>query len=262
MFWARPHGQTRGKMKVFILYALSIILTVDSVLRFFRSSFNLGTFLMYAITVSFWVYAIFNSQIDTFTSHGVGLLFKLLFFAGVTVVLLIAVFIAIKGFTQKPTGEEDVVIVLGAGLNGKTVTNVLARRLNSAYDFYTENPDVTIVVTGGQGLNEIIPEAHAMSTYLIEKGVPKEQIILEDKSTSTRENFLFAYEILAEKGFEKSTEVAFATNHFHCFRAMQYAKAAGFENVSSIPSFSGFSSFVPNYLREVFAVLYYFVFFK
>ncbi len=249
-------------MKTFILYALSIFLTIDSILRFFKSSFNLGTFLMYAITACFWVYAIFYIQIDSFTSHGVGLVFKRLFFAGIILLVIIIAFIAIKGFTQSASGDEKIVIVLGAGLNGENVTNVLAKRLNSAYEFYTENPDITIVVAGGQGPNEIIPEAQAMSNYLTEKGVPQHIIIQEDKSTSTYENFVFSRNILIEKGFSTSEKIAFATNHFHCFRAMQYAKKAGFENVSSISSFSGLSSVVPNYLREVFAVLYYFVFVK
>ncbi len=249
-------------MKICILYILSIVLTIDSVFRFFRTHLNLGTFLMYAITACFWVYTLFNKQIDAFTSHGFGFVVKMLFIAGIILLVIFMFFVFVAGFTQKATGDEKVVIVLGAGVIGEKVSDMLARRLDSAYEFYKENKDITIVVTGGQGPQEIMPEAHAMQKYLIEKGVPKEQIIVEDKSTSTKENFMFAKELLLLNGIESDEKIAFATNHFHCYRSMQYAKAAGYNNVSTISSKTGFFSIAPSYIREVFAILHYWVFVK
>lgn len=95
-------------------------------------------------------------------------------------------------------------IVLGAGLRGERVTDLLARRLDAAYDYHLENPNAVIVVTGGQGPGEDIPEARAMKAYLVEKGVPEKQILEEASSTSTEENFCFAREIWNSTVFRRT----------------------------------------------------------
>ena len=100
----------------------------------------------------------------------------------------------------------------------------------------------------------------AMARYLEAKGVPAEQIVVEQKSTSTEENLLFAKELLAQRGIGADEPMAVVTNAFHCYRARCYARLVGFEQVSSIPASIGLNSVMPCYMREVFAVLYYWVF--
>ncbi len=247
-------------MKQIILWALTIILSIDSVLRFMRSSMNLGVILMYVITICLWIYTLFNRKIDEFTSHGIGFIFKLIFFAGVLFMLSMMLFLFISANANKASGDEKAIIVLGAGLNGENVSGVLARRLDEAIEFYNSHSDVYIVVTGGQGPNEIIPEAHAMKNYLLKNNVSEQNIIVEDKSTSTEENFLFSKELLKEKGIDSDEQIAFSTNTFHCYRSALYAKALGYSNISSLPSNTGFGVILPSYMREVFAVLHYWVF--
>ncbi len=247
-------------LKFIIFFILSLIFTADSVYKFIYTNFNFGTFLTYTITVSFWCYTFFYKPIDVFASYGIGKILKILFFIGIFIVGAIITFLIVMGFAQKAQGNEKCVIVLGAGLRGERVSDILARRLDAAYEFYTENEDIVIVVTGGMGSGETIPEAVAMQRYLIEKGVPSEKIIVEDKSTSTQENFLFAKQLLLDSGFDLSQPIAFSTNHFHCYRSKQYALNAGFSDVSSIASRTGILSLTQAYLREVFAVLYYWVF--
>ncbi len=247
-------------MRQIILWALTIIFSIDSVLRLFKSSFNLGVAIMYTITIFLWIYTFFNKQIDLFLSHGIGFAIKTLFFVGVGIMLVMSVFLFISGVRTQADGDEKAVIVLGAGLNGEEPSGVLARRLDEAIKFYEENNDIVIVVTGGQGPNEIIPEAHAMKNYLISKDVPEEIIIVEDKSTSTEENFAFAKELLEEQGIESNAPIAFATNTFHCYRSAEYARYVGLSNVSSLPSATGFGNVLPAYMREVLAVMYYWVF--
>ncbi len=247
-------------MKFIILLVVSVILSIDSVYRFMHTNLNFGSLLTYLITACFWVYTLFHSQIDAFTSYGIGKILKVLFFIGLIFIGLIITFLIVMGFTQQAKGNEKCVIVLGAGLRGDRVSDILARRLDATYEFYTENEDITVVVTGGMGPGENIPEAVAMHDYLVAKGIPSEKIIVEDKSTSTQENFLFAKQLLIDSGFDITQPVAFSTNHFHCYRAGQYALDAGFNSVTSISSNTGIMSLMPSYLREVFAVLYYWVF--
>lgn len=247
-------------MKSIFFLIAALFFTVDSILRIIRSNFNLGTFFMPCIAAALWVYTLFHRQIDAFCAYGIGRVFKWCFWAGCLFTVAVIAFISIKSFSNPADGKETSIIVLGAGLRGKQVSDVLARRLNAAYDYYVENPEVTVVVTGGQGPQEEIPEAEAMQSYLIAKGVPAESIITEDKSVSTEENFLFAKALLEQRGIAANAPMVFVTNNFHCYRAEQYANDVGFTNVNAIPASISISSLLPCYLREVCAVLYYWVF--
>ena len=247
-------------MKIVIVWLLAIFFLIDSVLRGLRSNFTVGVLMVYCITAALWIYAIFHKQIDAFCAAGVGRVLKILFFCGCAVFALLLAFVAVSGHTDTADGEEKAVIVLGAGLRGTRVSGLLARRLDAAYAYHLENPDAVIVVTGGQGSGEDIPEARAMKAYLVEKGVPDALILEEDQSTSTEENFRFARAVLEKHGLSADLPVAYVTNAFHCYRAGKYAALAGFTDADAVPASIGASSVLSCYLREVLALLYYWVF--
>lgn len=248
------------QIRIILVWALAVFFLADSVLRSFRSNFNFGLLLVYLITAGLWVYAIFHRPIDAFCAAGVGRVLKILFFCGVGVLLLLVAFVALSGYSHRPTGRERAVVVLGAGLRRDTPSDLLRRRLDAAFAYWQQYPQVLIVVTGGQGQGETIPEGVAMGRYLVAKGVPEEQILVEDKSTSTEENLLFAKELLEARGVSADAPMAVVTNAFHCYRARCYARLVGFEQASSIPATIALNSVLPCYLREAFAVLYYWVF--
>ena len=66
-------------------------------------------------------------------------------------------------------------------------------RLDKAIEYYHSNKDINIIVSGGQGKDEIMTEALAMKNYLVENNVDEEKIILEDKATTTLENIIEKY---------------------------------------------------------------------
>lgn len=247
-------------MRIIIVWLLAIFFLIDSVLRGLRSNFNTGVLMVYCITAALWIYAIFHKHIDAFCAHGVGRVLKILFFCGCAVFAGLLAFVAVSGYANTANRDEKAVIVLGAGLRGTRVSNVLERRLIAAYDYYQENPNVVIVVTGGQGPGEDIPEAQAMKAWLVERGVPAGQILEEDRSTSTEENFRFARAILEANGFDAGAPTAYVTNAFHCYRAGRYAALTGFSDAHAVPASISASSILSCYLREVMAVLYYWVF--
>lgn len=114
--------------------------------------------------------------------------------------------------------EPEAIIVLGSGLIGDKVPPLLAQRLikgKAIYDQFQGRP--TIIVSGGQGADELTSEAAAMANYLIEHGVPKDSILLENRSRNTFENLTFSKTILEEQGLGKSVLVV--TNSFHALRA-------------------------------------------
>lgn len=123
--------------------------------------------------------------------------------------------------------EGDAVIILGAALWGENPSPVLRFRLNTAYDFLMAHPEAICVVSGGQGADEVISEAQAMTNYLVEKGLPRERIIMEDKATNTIENFEKSKVLLDEYFKGESYQTVYVTNTFHVYRSGMIAERAG-----------------------------------
>ena len=179
---------------------------------------------------------------------------KIAAISGLFLLLGILCFFFTYGKTDTVTYREDVLIVLGAGIKGEEVTVDLQRRLDSAFCYYEKNKDVLIVVSGGQGPDEGISEALAMKKYLTAKGIPEEQILMEDRSTSTKENFLFTKQLLSEY-FQGEYTAAFVTSDFHILRAGILADHEGFEDIHHLHSNTPFYTVLPNGLRECLGIL-------
>ena len=79
-------------------------------------------------------------------------------------------------------------------------------------------------MSGGQGPGEEIPEAVAMAKYAEEKGIPKQDIIVEDKSKTTRENLIFSHRLM-----KPDSRFAIVTNSYHVYRALVLAKRLGLQ---------------------------------
>ena len=238
-----------------ILLIIGAVITVNGIGISFVSGAVLGIVSTLIAGLSFLLIGIFYK----FVRFRVHWIFKVLFIGLVVTVGSVVIFVYSFGFTDTVTYKEDAVIVLGAGLRGENLSLILRNRLDAAVEYYNENPDVVIVVSGGQGPDEDIPEAEAMERYLYEQGVPLNKIIKEDKSTSTEENFKFSKELL-EKHFGDGYNVGFITDDFHVYRAGKTAERVGLENITHTHSSGAISTFLPNGFREFCAVMHMWVF--
>lgn len=175
--------------------------------------------------------------------------------AGIACVFPIAMvlFLSIYGNVSNADYTEDVVIVLGAGVMGESVTRPLASRLDTALYYWQRNPDAYIIVTGGLGNRAAITEAEAMARYLQRRGVPRSRILLEEYSTSTYENLKFARAILDEH-FAGEYSAVLVTNDFHIYRAVQTARRVGLY-VNRRGAYTDWYTWPVNYLREMLAVV-------
>ena len=178
---------------------------------------------------------------------------------GLVVILSFGSFLAVYGGQDTADYTEQTVIVLGCGLRGERVSVGLAKRLNKAAEYHEKNPDAVIIVSGGQGPQEDISEALAMKRYLIDKGIPEDKIIMEDKSTSTITNFRNSRAIMEEKGMDLSS-VVFVTNAYHVYRGASYAKDEGFVDIAHLGTDIIWYTVPMNYMREMLAVLKMWVF--
>ncbi len=134
-------------------------------------------------------------------------------------------------------GEErktEYAIILGAQVRGTRPSKALQKRLEEASSYAKAHPETTLILSGGQGENEDISEAQCMFEYLTAEGLSKERMILEDGSTTTRENLIFSD---ALTGCAK-TSCGIVSNNFHICRALMIAEDVGYTDPVGIPAAS------------------------
>jgi uncharacterized SAM-binding protein YcdF (DUF218 family) len=103
--------------------------------------------------------------------------------------------------------RADFVVVLGSGLaGGDRVPPLLAGRLER----------------GLRVRHEQISEAEAMARYLVERGLPADQVIREDQSRTTEENLTFSQAIMARS--RPGYRCIIVTSNYHVFRAAIIAR--------------------------------------
>ena len=164
--------------------------------------------------------------------------------------------IIIKGMMTKPQDNCDYIIVLGCQIRGDHITRSLKNRLNVAVDYATDNPDTTIIVSGGRGKGENTTEAFAMYNYLVSKGIDGSRIIQEDKSTDTSENMKYSVQYIENT----DSLVGIATNNFHIARSRLLARHAGLNNTCGMPAESDHVLFINYMVREAIGIVKDFVF--
>lgn len=179
---------------------------------------GLGEALSVAIGIFFILWATFH---NAFKTKGFLKFLKRLFVFAFTVLIIYSAGILAFGNMNTVTYTEDYVIILGAGLNGSEPSLVLEERLDTAIEYMNQNRNATAIVTGGQGKGESITEAQSMAYYMMNRGIDANKILLEERATSTYENFANTREAVTDG------TVAVVTNDFHILRASQMAGLNG-----------------------------------
>lgn len=156
-----------------------------------------------------------------------------------------------SGYKVKPKDNASAIIILGAKVNDNPAvpSNVLEERLDAAITYLNENPKTIAIVSGGQGQDESESEATVMKRYLIEHGISKNRIDVEDRSTSTSENLQFSKQLV-----NPDKQIVICTSDFHMYRALLIAKQNGYLNVSGCISHSKDLAKYRNFVRELFAL--------
>lgn len=161
----------------------------------------------------------------------------------------------LAGAWHTPDGDAKYMIVLGCQVRGRTPSKMLRHRLDKAAAYLKEHEDCQVIVSGGQGRGEDIPEALAMQRYLMEKGIVKERIIMEDTSTSTAENIRFCIAVMQERGITLTEEkVLVVSNGFHVSRGVGIAKKQGIARAEALAADTDLIMIPTYYVREALAL--------
>lgn len=128
----------------------------------------------------------------------------------------------------------DYLMILGGDIIGAdTPSPQLLERMKEAVRYLRENTTCQIIPCGGcfrDGQKK--SEAQIIAEYLIENEICESRIILEDRSTTTFENFEFAFRIIEEHAGKdiNSLKTAFLSSSYHIFRSTIIAKSCGLKN--------------------------------
>ena len=115
------------------------------------------------------------------------------------------------------------IVILGCGIRKDgTLYPLIRGRVDRAIAFWKEQAEATgekayFVPSGGQGPDEVMPEAEAMKNYLKEKGIPEELILPEKNSANTTENMRFSKALIEKE--DPTAKVVYSTTNYHVFRS-------------------------------------------
>ena len=174
--------------------------------------------------------------------------------------LIATVIVAVKAARYVPSFDKDYMLILGSRINDDgSLTNLLKGRADRALEFAglqkeATGKDLVFVPSGGQGSDEVMPEAQAIKNYLLQQGVPEERILVEDKSANTEENLKNSAELIRAAGAEYP-KIAFSTTNYHVFRSGMLASSQGIR-AAGIGSRTKRYFWVNAFIREFIGTLY------
>ena len=156
-----------------------------------------------------------------------------------------------------PQEQVEYMVVLGAKVNRDGPSVSLWDRICGAYEYLEAHPDVTAVVSGGQGTDEPITEAECMYRELVMLGIDPKRIWVEDQATSTWENLKFTLDLIEEKTGRRPIKLGVLSSEYHLFRASLFADACDVEFVGIPARTSRLSQMINHFMREVAGVWHY-----
>lgn len=227
-----------------LCFVFAAVLVIQAVITLFCANFSVGVILNF-------VYAAFVCLCGVLFDR-VGRALRIAAAAVIIAPLIFGCVLFACGAKDNADGSEKAIIVLGCGIDGERVSPKLARRLDKAIEYFNEHPDKPVIVSGGQGVHDDIPESTAMKRYLVSKGVPDEKIIEESRATSTSAHFVFSKDITDM--LPGGDKIVFVTSRFQIYRASRYAAGKGFE-AHHIGARVPFYELPANYLCEMLAIV-------
>ena len=219
-------GMMSGSAKTYMLLTFPFILVFSaglciSNISLIRHEGN-GVLLLYV-----YDYSVSGSELNIMIHDLIVNIFSAvyLYFECMLIGVIVADAIAAR---HDPEPDKDFVIILGCGLKKDgTPMPLLRGRIDRALSFYkmqkeTTGKELIFITSGGQGPDEVVSESTSMKHYLMEHGIPRNQIIEEDRSTDTFENMKFSKEKILE--INPEGKIAFSTTNYHVFRSGLFAR--------------------------------------
>ena len=175
-------------------------------------------------------------------------------------ILISTIICCIKAARAVPDFDRDYILILGCMvLPDGTLTKLLQGRADRAIEFAkmqkeATGKDIIFVPSGGKGSDEPISEGEAIANYLYEQGIPKDHVLIDDKSANTDENFRCSLELIRQHSKKENPNIAFSTTNYHVFRSGVIAHNMGIE-AQGIGAKTKSYFWINAFIREFVAIL-------
>lgn len=120
--------------------------------------------------------------------------------------------------------KADAILVLGAARWNDRPSPIFQARLDRAHELYTQGYATTIIVTGGKTPETVRSDSSIGKEYLIQRGIKADGIFIEEHSRTTRQNLIFAQEIMEAQNLQSALLVS---HDFHMIRAKDMSDDLG-----------------------------------
>lgn len=118
--------------------------------------------------------------------------------------------------------DVDCILILGAGIWGDRPSPMLEDRLLQGISLYNKGVATKIIVSGDHSREEY-DEVNVMKNFIIEKGVPSEDIFMDHAGLNTYDSIYRAKEIFQAKN------IIIVTQEYHLHRALYITKSLEIE---------------------------------
>ncbi|GAB2915417.1 YdcF family protein [Rhodococcus aerolatus] len=155
-------------------------------------------------------------------------------------------------------GPADALVVLGAAQYDGTPSSVFESRLDHAAALYRDGVAPRVITVGGKLAGDQFTEAAAGKAYLVEQGVPADDVTAVEEGSDTLGSVRAVARVMAEQGLGSAVMVS---DPWHSLRSRTMARDAGLQAGAS-PTRSGpavltRASQLHGIVRETGALLYY-----
>lgn len=251
---------------------MAIFVSISNIILMKKEGFNiknalgiiLGIFILLGTLLPLYINDLLQNAtfIDVHNERGFWCYFQMFFETTVygiitylECILIGTIICSIKAAMHNSKYDKDYIIILGCGIKKDgSLTNLLKSRVDKAVKFSKMQESKTgkrlkFIPSGGQGSDEVISEAHAISNYLISTGINSKDIIIEDKSRNTKENIINSMNLI-----KNNKKVIYSTTNYHVFRAGNIAYKLGY-NIEGIGSNTKQYFWINAFIREFIATL-------
>lgn len=150
---------------------------------------------------------------------------------GAVVLYLLVTFVQVwRAAHDDQARPAEAIVVFGTAQYNGVPSPVLAARLDHAIELYRRELAPVIVVTGGNQPGDQFTEATASANYLIQRGVPDDDVLREVSGTSSWQSLAATANFLDDR---KIREVLLVSDPFHSLRIQAMASELGLDGHAS-----------------------------
>ena len=139
--------------------------------------------------------------------------------------ILYVAFLIVNYSNKSVVVNSDAAIILGSAVINDQPSPVFQERINYGITLYKLGVVKRLIFTGGVGKGQSFSESEVARAYAITNGVRAKDILIEQQSTITYENFLEAKKITQQANIQR---ILVVSDPLHMKRAMMMADQLGF----------------------------------